>query len=145
MANSSYCERDEHGREIGVIVHEGHEFRALGASVVGTHVTGYIGKGDTLKTWCGRVMLDCRSERYGSYYSDTWGRTFGIVFYLTNGRAIIGYALGEGCLFRGELVQIDDRNDALKQLNAECERWIEVDAEDAERDRQEQEAEALTD
>jgi hypothetical protein len=127
------CERDEFGREVGVIEHEGREFRALGASVQGSYVSGYIGKGDTLTTWNGQTMLDCRSERSGEWQTDGWGDTFGIIFYLTNRRAIIGYALGVGCLFRGELIEIEGHSDAIGQCRALCEHWLEIDADDAER------------
>jgi hypothetical protein len=55
----TYCVRQ--GQiEIGVIEHEGREFSAMGATVVGRHITGYtrLVDGDiTLTTWCGQTML----------------------------------------------------------------------------------------
>lgn len=130
MSMSTRSERDEQGREVGVVTFGGREFRALGASVDGRHITGYIGKGDTLTTWDGRVTLAGRSSRVGEYRTDD-GATFGIVFYLPRGRAVVGYALGVGGLFRGELVY--SHQDAERECRAECLHWLEADAEDAER------------
>jgi len=156
MAMKTRCERDAHGREIGVIEHEGHEFRALGASVHGTHVVGYLGKRDELKTWCGRVMLDCRAVRFDrdgrkgalAWTVDAWGDTFGIAFPLTGGRAIVGYALGAGCLFRGELVNVEHRAgeevflaELRRATEAECEYWLRVDEDDEIEFREQQERE----
>lgn len=138
------CERDAYGREIGVIEHNGREFKALGASVVGTHVSGYVGKRDELLTWCGRTMLDCRSDR-GDEYRDEYGeKSFGLVFLLGSGRAIVGYALGVGMLFRGELVQLGEGNawdEARDACKSECDYWRRIDAEDAERFQAELDAE----
>lgn len=156
MALATRCERDEYGREVGVITHNGHEFRALGASVQGEHVTGYLAKNEDLKTWCGRTMLSCRALRFGrngrqsalEWHGDSWGDTFGIAFPLTHGRAIVGYALGVGCLFRGELVQLEDwknEDDFLAELRREtervCEHWLQVDADDEAEFREQQERE----
>jgi hypothetical protein len=96
---------ERHGQtEIGIVSHEGREFAALGATVLGRDITAYTkldGFGIVLTTWCGKIMLDCRHEivrrhRDGSLI---------LLYRLTNGRFIIGYALAEnGMLFRGELV-----------------------------------------
>lgn len=142
------CERNGQ-TEIGIITHEGREFAALGSSVNGVHVAGYLGKGDTLQTFCGRTMLATRSERTESYHDENWGDTFGIIFYLTRGRAIVGYCLGEGSLFRGELVYLSDHakrssahQRAIRELcRIECEYWLDIDAEDAERFQAELDAE----
>jgi hypothetical protein len=100
---STRCER--HGQtEIGIISHEGREFAALGATVHCRGVTAYtklVGGDIVLTTWCGKIMLACRNEvvrehRDGSLI---------LLYRLTNGRFIVGYALAEsGMLFRGELV-----------------------------------------
>lgn len=88
-----------------------------------THVTGYVGKGDTLTTWDGRVILACRSQR------TRYGRdgAFGLQFRLTGGRAVAGYALGEGMLFRGVLVYANQDIDC--ETRAECDHWADIDAE----------------
>ena len=99
----TWCERQGQV-EIGAIEHEGHTFAALGASVQGRHVTGYTGlqrRDSFLSTWCGRTMLACRSEVVEEYHDGP----VVLMFRLTKGRYIVGYALGEkGMLFRGELV-----------------------------------------
>jgi len=136
----SYCERQGQ-TEIGVVEFEGREFRALGASVQGKRVSGYLGKRDQLQSWCGRTMMDCRSERFGEYRTDCDDDTFGVVYFLTRGRAIVGYCLGVGMLFRGELVEIESREDAIRQCEAECEYWLNIDHDDYERDQAEQMAE----
>ena len=94
------CERRGQ-TEIGIISHEGHEFAALGATVHGCHVTAYtrkIGSHIVLTTWCGKTMLDCRNEVVRKF----WSGSLAIIFRLTHGRFIVGYALDEsGMLFRG--------------------------------------------
>jgi hypothetical protein len=125
----TYCVRN--GQiEVGVVEHEGREFSALGATVMGRHVTGYtkLIHGDiTLQTWCARTMLACRSEVVERY----WSGSLALMFRLTRGRFIVGYALAEdGMLFRGELVDDctdDEARDTARQLADE---WAERDAED---------------
>jgi len=96
---------ERHGQhEVGIVSHEGREFAALGATIHGRDITAYTKLADgniVLTTWAGKTMLACRSEvvrrhRDGSLV---------LVFRLTNGRFVVGYALGEsGMLFRGELL-----------------------------------------
>ena len=47
--------------ETGIVIHNGREFAALGASVAGRHVTGYTHKDKqgqiTLRSWCGKTKL----------------------------------------------------------------------------------------
>lgn len=116
--------------EIGVIAHEGKEFSALGATVVGRHVTGYtkLEAGNlTLSTWCGKTMLDCRSEVVERY----WSGTLTIMFRLTGSRFIVGYALAEnGMLFRGELLTNTDEDDARRTARHIANHFAELDAED---------------
>ena len=79
-------------------------FAALGAGVQGRHVTGYTGlqrRDIFLTTWCGKTMLACRSEVIEEYHDGA----LVLLFRLTKGRFVVGYALGErGMLFRGELL-----------------------------------------
>ena len=104
--------------EVGIIEHEGHEFSALGATVVGRHMTGYtkLVDGDTqLSTWCGQTMLACRSEVVERF----WSGSLALMFRLPRGRFIAGYALGDnGMLFRGELLtDCDDEDGACDSAN----------------------------
>ena len=95
---------ERHGQtEVGIVTHDGRDFAALGATVHGRNVTAYTkldGSRIVLTTWAGKTMLACRSEvvrrhRDGSLV---------VVFRLTSGRFVVGYALGDsGMLFRGEL------------------------------------------
>jgi len=118
-----------HGQiEIGVIEHEGREFSALGATVIGRHVTGYTRQenGDIqLSTWCGQVMLACRSEVVERYWSDS----LALMFRLPRGRFIVGYSLGMGMLFRGELL-IGTEADARSMARQVADQFAELDAED---------------
>lgn len=128
---STRCERQ--GQiEIGVVEHEGREFAALGASVVGRQITGYTKEdryGITLTTWCGSTMLDSRCEIVERY----WSGSLSLVFRLTRGRFIVGYALGEsGMLFRGELVDDCTDEDARRQARCLAENFADIDAEDEE-------------
>ncbi len=125
----TYCVRN--GQiEVGIVEHEGREFSALGATVVGRHVTGYTKRvlGDiTLQTWCGKTMLACRSEVVEQY----WSGSVALMFRLTRGRFIVGYALAEdGMLFRGELLDNcadEEARDTARQL---ANHFAELDAED---------------
>lgn len=125
------CERQ--GQiEVGIIEHEGREFAALGATVVGRSVTGYtrLVHGEIrLSTWCGQTMLAARCEVIERYWSDS----LALMFRLTSGRFIVGYALADnGMLFRGELV-IGDEDDARSTARQLADRFAEIDAEDEER------------
>lgn len=116
--------------EIGIIEHEGKEFSALGATIVGRHVTGYTHLEDgeySLKTWCGQTMLSCRSEVVERF----WSGSLALMFRLTKGRFIVGYALGKtGMLFRGELLTDYDEDDARQAARNISDRFAEIDAED---------------
>ncbi|MEX1028108.1 MAG: hypothetical protein WD049_08915, partial [Candidatus Paceibacterota bacterium] len=65
--------------EVGVIEHQGQDFSALGASVVGRHVTGYT-KNDrgqiSLKSWCGQTILSCRCEVIERFWSGSLALMF---------------------------------------------------------------------
>lgn len=116
--------------EVGVIEHEGREFSALGASVVGNSVTGYLRSDDgqhVLTTWCGQTFLACRSEVIERYWNDS----LALMFRLTKRRFIVGYALADnGMLFRGELVTDSDEDDARRHACYLSDRFAELDAED---------------
>jgi hypothetical protein len=116
--------------EIGIIEHNGHEFSALGATVVGCHVTGYTKQinGDIhLASWCGETILACRSEVVERF----WSGTMALMFRLTSGRFIVGYSLGMEMLFRGELF-IGNENDARSMARQVADQFAELDAEDEE-------------
>ena len=96
---------ERHGQtEVGIVSHEGREFAALGATVHGRDITAYtmlVGGGIALTTWCGKIMLACRHEVVREHRDGT----LILLYRLTNGRFIVGYALAEnGMLFRGELL-----------------------------------------
>ena len=125
----AWCERKGQV-EIGVIEHEGRTFAAFGATVQDRHVTGYTRPSAGcihLSTWCGKTMLGCRSAIIDKYHDDS----LVLMFRLTGGRFIVGYALGEkGMLFRGELVtgcDDDEAKDAARQI---AHRFAEMDAYD---------------
>jgi predicted RNA-binding Zn-ribbon protein involved in translation (DUF1610 family) len=124
------CERQGQV-EIGIIEHEGREFAALGATVVGRSVTGYtrLVHGEIqLSTWCGQTMLAARSEVVERY----WSGSLSLMFRLPRGRFICGYALADnGMLFRGELVT-GDEDDARSTARQLSDRFAEIDAEDDE-------------
>jgi hypothetical protein len=126
-------------REYGRIQHNGQSFVNLGAVVERRHVAGYA-KGSRLTTWDGRrTLLDCRFQVFDEW-RDYWGDPIYVVGWkLTNGRAIVGLSLGDGMLFRGELVDdcLDD-DDVRRAALAEAEHWADLDREDTERDQAEQ-------
>jgi hypothetical protein len=106
---------ERHGQtEIGIVIHDGREFSALGATVHGRDITAYTkleGHRIVLTTWCGKTMLACRHDvvrrhRDGSLV---------LVFRLTRRRFVVGYALGDsGMLFRGELLTDATEDDARR-------------------------------
>jgi hypothetical protein len=72
-------------------------------------------------------MLACRSEVVREYLDGS----VAIVFRLSQGWFIVGYALGDdGMLFRGELLTGCDEDDARREALAISEHWSEIDAED---------------
>jgi hypothetical protein len=127
----SWCERRGQA-EIGVVEHEGRRFSAIGASVVGQHVTAYtrLNAGEIhLITWCGKTMLACRSETVEVWHDES----LVLMFRLTQGRFIVGYALGtSGVLFRGELLTGCDDDDARNAARRIAEHCTELDADDEE-------------
>ena len=116
--------------EIGVIEHEGREFSALGASVIGPSITGYTSLDNgcmKLTTWCGQTTLACRSEIVERYWDDS----LAVLFRLGKGRFIVGYALGDhGMLFRGELLTGSDEHDARRLALRLSDFFAELDTED---------------
>ena len=132
---------ERHGQtEIGIISHNGREFAAIGASVNGRHVTGYIKPGSrygvtALTQWGPRIMLECRCHvaEYYRHVNEFGDSGEALVFTLAtrNGetRHIVGYSLGDGMLFRGELITgyaTDDADYQAKQIALD---WIERDEE----------------
>lgn len=125
----TYCVRQGQV-EVGVIEHEGREFAALGATVVGGQITGYTRNGGgniSLRTWCGHTMLDCRHEVVERF----WSGSLALLFRLPRGRFIVGYALGDdGVLFRGELFTDPDENEARRVARRISDHFAEIDADD---------------
>lgn len=126
---STRCERDGQV-EVGVVGHAGRKFRALGASVIGRYVTGYtrLVTGElALTTWGGKTTLACRSEVVREFRDGS----LAMVFRLTKGRFVAGYALGDtGMLFRGELLVGTDQEDARRTARALADHFAERDTED---------------
>jgi hypothetical protein len=118
--------------EIGIIEHDGHEFAAYGATVCGRHVTAYLKYKCGhfwLTTWSGTTMLQCRSEIVDRY----WNNGLSLMFRLSRGRFIVGYALGDdGMLFRGELVDRCTDDDARRHARKLSDDFAELDDEDEE-------------
>ena len=125
----TYCVRQGQV-EVGVIEHNGHEFTALGSSVIGTDITGYTKQKNrhiTLTTWCGKTMLDCRCEVVETFRSGS----LALMFRLPNRRFVVGYALGDdGMLFRGELLTGADESDARRAAVRISHHFAELDADD---------------
>jgi len=119
--------------EIGIIEHEGHEYSALGATVCGRDITGYVKykRGHFwLATWSGGTMLYCRSEVIERF----WNGGLALLFRLPRGRYIVGYVLGgdDGTLFRGELMDNCTDDEARRHCVMVSENWMEVDQMDEE-------------
>lgn len=119
-----------HGQiEVGVINHEGQEWSALGATVQGRSITGYtkLVEGEIhLTTWCGKTTLASRCEIVERF----WSGTFALMFRLPKGRFIVGYSLGDGMLFRGELLTDCDEEEARGHAIMISDCFSQFDAED---------------
>ncbi|QDS94210.1 hypothetical protein FF011L_29890 [Roseimaritima multifibrata] len=118
--------------EVGIISHEGNQFAAIGASVVGRSFTAYTkstrGK-IHLTSWCGKTILACRSEVV-QRFSDG---SMALLFRLTANRFIVGYALADdGMLFRGELIRHRDEDDARYHADQLSDHFAQLDADDEE-------------
>ena len=118
--------------EVGIIEHNSFEYAALGATVVRRDVTAYLKykRGHYwLTSWAGGTKLDCRSEVVERF----WDGSLALMFRLPRGRFIVGYALGDdGMLFRGELIDGCDEDDARHHCVMVSKNWAELDAEDEE-------------
>ena len=120
--------------EIGIIEHNGHEYSALGSTVIKRDITGYVKYKCGhywLARWSGGTMLDCRSEIVERY----WNGGLALLFRLPRGRFIVGYVIdgeGEGSLFRVELIDGCDDDEARRHCVMVANNWAEVDAEDEE-------------
>ena len=125
--------------EIGIVEHNDREFAAYGESVNGKSITAYHGPNFTLKSWGGKTILDCRCEVAAQWRGEN-GKEFALVFRLTSGRAIVGYSLGEGMLFRGEIVNESDEVELRRLARIEAEYWARIDQEDEEQLRQEEQS-----
>ena len=72
-------------------------------------------------------MLGCRSEVVREYRDGS----IALMFRLTHGRFLVGYALGDdGMFFRGELLTGCDEERARHEALALAEYWSGIDAED---------------
>lgn len=117
--------------EVGIIQHEGREFTAFGATVSGNQITGYTrqeGNRIVLTTWCGKTILAPRSEIVDHYCSGSMA----VMFRLPKRRFIVGYSLGDGMLFRGELLSDVDEEYARQMARMISECFSDLDAEDEE-------------
>jgi hypothetical protein len=123
------CYRRGQG-EVGIVTNDGRVYAAFGASVSGHNVTAYTRNDGGVLALTRRdvgTMLACRSETVREYHDGP----LAIVFRLTNGRYIAGFALGdEGMLFRGELLLGCDDERARREAVALAEYWSQIDAED---------------
>ncbi len=116
--------------EIGIVTHNGHVSAAFGSSVSGHNVTAYTRHRNgccSLTRWDGSIMLCCRSAVIRQFRDGS----IALVFRLTHGRFVVGYALGDdGMLFRGELLTDCDDDRARREAVTLAEYWSEIDQED---------------
>ncbi len=116
--------------ELGIITHNGHTYAAFGSSVNRHNVTGYTLNRNgciSLTRWDGSTMLACRGEYIHKFIDGT----LALVFRLTHGRFLVGYALGDdGMLFRGELLTGCDGERARQEALALARYWSLIDEED---------------
>jgi hypothetical protein len=116
--------------DVGIVTHNGHIFAAFGSSVNQHNITGYTRRQNrsiSLARWDGSTMLACRSEVI-RHFGDG---SIAVIFRLTHGRFIVGYALDDdGMLFRGELLSDCDSERARHEAFTLADKWSGIDAED---------------
>ena len=116
--------------EIGIVTHDDRSYAAFGSSICGRNVTGYtrLRNGQVALTrWDGSTMLDCRCQVIRQF----WDGSIALMFRLTHGRFLIGYALGDdGMLFRGEFLTDCSDERARHEALALAEYWSQIDQED---------------
>lgn len=116
--------------EVGIIEHNGHQFSAYASMTCGRQVNGY------LKYKCGRYWLTRWSGEAMLYRGEIverfWNGAFAIMFRLPKKRFLVGYGLGDGMLFRGELIDNCTDDDARRYALQLSDNWAELDAEDEE-------------
>lgn len=137
--------------ELATVIQNGQEFTQLGASVNGTDVTGYVGKiapdslssGRVLTNWQGRILCGnpYRYRVFRTYRDHNYETVLACGWALTRSRWIVGYSLGDGMLFRGELLRCSDEDEASIEARALADRFMKLDAEDDERHSAEHEQE----
>lgn len=138
MDSRSYIIRQT---EVGEITHNGHTFANVGSSVSGRNISGYLNKSGSLDRWNGLQLLSAaRYVQFAEYWHD-FHEPVACGWKLKGDRWIVGYALGDGMLFRGELADCDDESDAKRQATNLAAYWSEIDREDEERDQEEMESE----
>jgi hypothetical protein len=88
--------------EIGVVVHEGREYAARGATVTATYAAAYPGAGGVLQSWGGEAIGTWRvvaSWPVRSYMGSTMYQIEARI----NGQLFTGRGFGAGMLWRGRL------------------------------------------
>lgn len=115
--------------EVGIVSHQGQEFVAMGASVVGRRITAYtrLRQGEIILTsWTGKTIVGGRSKIVERFADGS----LAIIFRLGHERFLVGYALGQdGMLFRGELIE-DTQVEARWTARIISDQFAESDAED---------------
>ena len=118
--------------EIGIIEHNGHEYVALGATVVRQRPDGLRqvqAKSFLVDDWAGGTMLDCRSEVVERY----WNGGMALMFRLpVVGSSWDMSSTATEALFRGELIDNCDEDEARHHCLMVANNWMELDAEDQE-------------
>lgn len=117
--------------EVGILTHNGHDYAALGATICGHQITAYLKKdrGEyQLTRWNGEVMLTGRCEAVKEF----WSGALALMFRLSRNRFVVGYALGEGMLFRGELINGCTDEEARNHAWMISDNFAELDLEDEE-------------
>lgn len=117
--------------EVGILTHNGHDYASYGSTICGRQITGYLkmDRGEyQLTRWNGEVMLTGRCE----IVKEFWSGAEALMFRLPRGRFVVGYALGEGMLFRGELIDNCTDEEARNHAWMIADNFAELDLEDEE-------------
>jgi hypothetical protein len=97
---------EQHGNvEVGIVTHEGRDYRARGAVVTDTHVYAYLGKDGVLTNWhgdtIGTYVITSTWSTPRSWFSSSMHQVYATI----GGKVFTGRSAGVGMYFKGHVVR----------------------------------------
>ena len=97
---------EQHGNvEVGVVIHKGREYSALGSVIEGDRIAAYLGKDGQLTKWDGSIIGIYKITATWSTPQSFVSSTMNQVYAKVDGQWYVGRSAGQGMLFRGRKVR----------------------------------------